>query len=195
MAMTKAEQDALKAQVANSGMTQQQKNNAYGQIAVGNTPVFTSTPTTPKKYEAPSTVISNASSGSSSTQSAQQKRVEEGKYAVYSTIPEVASLQRQSRAIYETTGKWNTPEQTALNNKAEQIRKGLNPNYSGGGLGFNDGQYFLPGAGNATPTLDGAGQLIDSGLGGAVGAVSAITGSATGMIAIAVVALLFLGRK
>lgn len=146
----------------------------------------------PKTVPAPPT---NVGTGSSITQTAQQKRVAEGKNAIYSTVPEIASLQRQARAIYETSGKWDTPEQKSLNAKAESIRKGLNPNYTGGGLGFTDTQYFLPGAGNSTPNIDIAGGLVDKGVSGTVGAVSAITGSTTGIIAAGIIALVLLGRR
>lgn len=108
-----------------------------------------------------STSNSGASTASTATSTAMQKRIDEGKYAVYSPIPEVASLQRQSRAIYETTGKWNTPEQLAINAQAESIRKGLNPMYEGGGQGFNDSQYFLPGSGSPDPSLNGISGMLE----------------------------------
>lgn len=83
-------------------------------------------------------------------QTAKQKRIEEGNFAVYSTIPEVAALQRKSREIYENTGRWDTSEQKSLNALADQIRKGLNPTYPGGDKGFTDAQFFLPGSGSAS---------------------------------------------
>lgn len=52
---------------------------------------------------------------------------------VWSNDPDVRKLEERSWNIYVQTGRWDTPEQVALHDQAEAIRKSKNPLYPGSG--------------------------------------------------------------
>lgn len=137
--------------------------------AVYNTPAPTPTASVPTSNHTTQVVV----------KSEVDKRREEVSKLVFSTTPEIAVIQKKAQDEYVTTGKWN-PTYTQ---QADAIRSGLNPMYPGGGAGFNENQYILPGASN-TPTLDNIGAVVGNVVGGGAQTIGAMTGSVTGMLAI-----------
>lgn len=137
---------------------------------------------------------SGASSVINSVVSAKEKRRQHVASLTVSTIPEVAAIQKQSQDEFVETGKWNP----VYEQRAEAIRKGLNPMYPGGGKGFTDPQFFLPGAGSDTPALNGFGSFFDvmfGTAGNAAGQVGNPSNNGVMLLAAGGILLLLLGRR
>lgn len=175
-------------------------------ILLKNNPVV-SAPTTPvnnytnsqgqSSYVPPSTPVSisvtvpvvNSSSSVTITKTDIEKRRDYVGTLILSTTPEIAVIQKKAQEEYVLTGKWND----MYTKQADAIRSGLNPMYPGGGLGFNESQYILPGGSN-TPTLDAIGETISNVVGGGASTLGGMTGSTTGMIAIGFFIVMMWGR-
>lgn len=117
---------------------------------------------------------------------------------VYSNDPAIAAIQRKSSDIYVQTGRWDTPEQIAYHNQAEQMRVALNPTYTGSAWGPTtqaaENNLILPT--NQFPTSDilqnGASSLLKSTVTGAN--TNGLIGMAAGLGFLFVLFSLFRGR-
>lgn len=58
---------------------------------------------------------------------------EKARNTVWSNSPDIRAIEERSWDIYVQTGRWDTQEQLALHQQAEDMRKALNPLYKGSG--------------------------------------------------------------